>query len=116
MNKILVDITDQDIDEALEAARNAPDRPLLVEATFRPEPGLNCLILKLSDGRRLLVPREDLDELNGATDEQAKEILLVPTRTGLWWPQLDTGIELSHFLEYRWGKPKEEPSANLIAA
>jgi len=116
MKNSSVQITDEEIDAALEAARNAPEIPLLVEATFRPEPGLNCLILKLSDGRRLLVPREDLDELDGATDEQAKEIVLVPTRTGLWWPQLDTGIELSHFLEYRWGTPKAEPSASLIAA
>jgi hypothetical protein len=108
--------TDEEIDAAFERAKFFDNEPLLVEATFRPEPGLNCLILKLSDGRRLLVPREDLDELDGATDEQAKEIILVPTRTGLWWPQLDTGIELSHFLEYRWGKPKAEPSANLIAA
>jgi hypothetical protein len=116
MKNSSVQITDEEIDAALEEARNAPDGPLLVEATYRPEPGLNCLILRLNDGRRLLVPREDLDELDGATEEQAKEIVLVPTRTGLWWPQLDTGINLSHFLEYRWGKPKEEPATSLIAA
>jgi hypothetical protein len=44
-----------------------------VEASYRPEPGLEFLMLKLSDGRRLLVPREELGELKNATPQQAAD-------------------------------------------
>src|ERR1039458_9582740 len=59
--------TDEEIEAALEEARNAPEEPLIIEAAYRPEPGLEFLMLRLSDGRRLLIPREELDELKNAT-------------------------------------------------
>ena len=98
--------TDAEIEAALEEARNAPDEPLIVEAAYRPEPGLEFLMLKLSDGRRLLIPREELSELKNATAEQATDLFIVPTATGIWWPQLDDGLYLPDFLEYRWGKER----------
>ena len=96
--------TDEEIEAALEEARNAPEEPLIVEAAYRGEPGLEFLMLRLSDGRRLLIPREELDELKNATPEQASELFIVPSGTGVWWPQLDDGIYLPDFLEHRWGK------------
>ena len=96
--------TDAEIDAALEEARNAPEEPLIVEAAYRGEPGLEFLMLKLTDGRRLLIPREELGELKNATPEQATELFIVPSGTGVWWPQLDDGIYLPDFLEHRWGK------------
>ena len=96
--------TDEEIDAALEAARNAPEEPLIVEAAYRGEPGLEFLMLKLSDGRRLLIPREELGELKNATVEQATDLIIVPTGSAVWWPQLDDGLYLPDFLEYRWGK------------
>jgi hypothetical protein len=98
--------TDQEIEAALEEARNAPEEPLIVEAAYRPEPGLEFLMLRLSDGRRLLIPREELGELKNATAEQATDLFIVPTGTGVWWPQLDDGLYLPDFLEYRWGKER----------
>jgi hypothetical protein len=95
--------TDEEIDAALEAARNAPEEPLIVEAAYRAEPGLEFLMLKLSDGRRLLIPREELDELKNATVEQATDLFIVPSGTGVWWPQLDDGIYLPNLLEERSG-------------
>jgi hypothetical protein len=95
--------TDAEIDAALEEARNAPEVPLIVEAAYRAEPGLEFLMLKLSDGRRLLIPREELDELKNATVEQATELFIVPSGTGVWWPQLDDGIYLPNLLEERSG-------------
>ena len=96
--------TDEEIEAALEEARNAPEEPLIVEAAYRGEPGLEFLMLRLSDGRRLLIPREELDELKNATPEQASELFIVPSGTGVWWPQLDDGLYLPDFLEHRWGK------------
>jgi hypothetical protein len=61
-------------------------------------------MLKLSDGRRLLIPREELGELKNATVEQATDLIIVPTGSAVWWPQLDDGLYLPDFLEHRWGK------------
>jgi hypothetical protein len=103
--------TDEEIEAALEEARNAPPEVTILEATYRAEPGLEFLMLKLSDGRRLLIPREELGELTNATPEQATELLIVPTGTAVWWPQLDDGLYLPDFLERRWGKQPSSVAA-----
>ena len=61
-------------------------------------------MLKLSDGRRLLIPREELGELKNATPEQAADLQVGPHGGDVWWPQLDDGLYLPDFLEHRWGK------------
>jgi hypothetical protein len=96
--------TDEEIEAALEEARNAPDEVTILEAAYRGEPGLEFLMLKLSDGRRLLIPREELGELKNATVEQAVDLQIGPHGVDIWWPQLDDGLYLPDFLEYRWGK------------
>ena len=98
--------TDEEIDVALEAARKAPPEVTIVEAAYRPEPGLEFLMLRLSDGRRLLIPREELGELKYATPEQATDLRIGPHGVDIWWPQLDDGLYLPDFLEYRWGKAR----------
>ena len=103
--------TDEEIDAALERAKAFESFPRIVEAVYRPEPGLEFLMLRLSDGRRLLIPREELGELKNATPEQASEITLSPQRRGIWWPQLDEGLYLPDFLEYRWGKELQKVAA-----
>jgi hypothetical protein len=96
--------TDEEIEAALEEARNAPTEVTILEAAYRAEPGLEFLMLKLSDGRRLLIPREELGELTNATPEQATDLQIGPHGVDIWWPQLDDGLYLPDFLEYRWGK------------
>jgi len=96
--------TDEEIEAALEEARNAPPEVTIVEAAYRGEPGLEFLMLKLSDGRRLLIPREELGELKNATPEQATDLQIGPHGVDVWWPQLDDGLYLPDFLEHRWGK------------
>jgi hypothetical protein len=96
--------TDEEIEVALEEARNAPPEVLIAEAAYRSGPGLEFLMLKLTDGRRLLIPREELKELKNATAAQASDLFIVPTGSAIWWPQLDDGLYLPDFLEYRWGK------------
>lgn len=96
--------TDAEIDEAIARAREF-DGPRVVEAAYHSEPGLEFLMMRLSDGRRLLVPREELGELRDATEAQAKDLKVGPHGFDIWWPQLDDGLYLPDFLEFRWGKP-----------
>jgi hypothetical protein len=103
--------SDAESDAALEEARNAPDEVTIVEAAYRPEPGLEFLMLRLSDGRRLLIPREELGELKNATPAQAVDLNIGPNGLDVWWPQLDDGLYLPDFLEYRWGKEKRGVAA-----
>jgi hypothetical protein len=99
----VLETTDEEIDAAIERAKEFASFPRIVDAAYRGEPGLEFLMLKLSDGRRLLIPREELDELKNATVEQATELFIVPSGTGVWWPQLDDGIYLPNLLEERSG-------------
>jgi hypothetical protein len=93
---------DADIDAAIDRAKEFESFPRILEAVFRPEPALQLLMLRLDDGRRLLIPREELSELKDATDQQASEITIMPQGRGIWWPQLDDGLYLPEFLESRW--------------
>jgi hypothetical protein len=96
--------TDEEIDAAMEQAKQFENEPRIVDAVFRPEPELDLLMLRLSDGRRLLIPREELSELKDATPEQAADFRVGRHGRHLWWPQLDDGLYLPDFLQYRWGK------------
>ena len=98
--------TDEEIDAAIDRAKEFESFPRIVEAVYRPEPGLEFLMLRLSDGRRLLIPREELGELKNATAEQATDVIVLPNGTAVWWPQLDDGIYFPEFLEFRWGNKR----------
>jgi hypothetical protein len=96
--------TDEEIDEALEQSRQLEALPHVIEAIYRSDPGWECLALRWSDGHRMLIPKEMLGELKDATAAQAAEVVILPGGLHLWWPQLDDGLYLPDFLEYRWGK------------
>ena len=102
--------TEAEIDTALERARLAPDQPSILEAVYHPGPVHSYLMVRLSDERRLLVPREDLPELANATDEQIADMRIPQPANTIWWPQLDDGLYLPEFLAHRWhtGKPESE--------
>ena len=103
--------TDEEIDEAIERAKEFDSFPRILEARYRSEPGLEFLMLRLSDGRRLLIPKEELGELKNATPEQAADLTIGTHGLDVWWPQLDDGLYLPDFLEYRWGKAQGEVAA-----
>jgi hypothetical protein len=91
--------TDEEIDTAIEQAKQYENEPRIVEAVFRPEPELDLLMLRLNDGRRLVLPREELPELKNATPEQAVDLVVGRHGRHVWWPQLDDGIYLPNLLE-----------------
>ena len=103
--------TDADINAALEGAKQVDSFPTIVEAVYRGEPELRFLMLRLSDGQRLLIPRETLGELRDATEDQAAKLEIGPEGLDIWWPQLDDGFYLPDFLEHRWGKPFQNLAA-----
>ncbi len=77
--------------------------PTIVEATYHPEPDLDLFVLKISDGRRVVIPREYIQPLAGATPEQAAEFTTAPIGSHIWWPKLDEGLHISGLLEHRYG-------------
>ena len=96
-----VGTTEEELDAALEAARNAPEEPTLVDAVFYRD--LDLFLLTISDGRRLAIPREDIKAVAHATPEQAADFVIGPNRIDIWWPEVDDGIYLPNTLEGRYG-------------
>jgi hypothetical protein len=77
------------MDRAIARAKKLNDEPRVISVEYRPGPGLDLLILKLNDGRRHLIPREDLQGLQSATREQIAQVEIIGNGTGLHWPALD---------------------------
>jgi hypothetical protein len=100
----MVELDDEEFYFSAEERRRMQENPepTIVEASYHAETGFEFLNLKLSDGRRLLIPKEDLPELKHATTEQAKDIKVMAPYVAVWWPQIDDGLYLPDFLERRW--------------
>jgi hypothetical protein len=95
--------TDAEIDRAIERARVQSEEPLVTGVEYRPGPGLDLVILKLNDGRRRAIPREDLQGLQSGTVEQLSRIEIVGGGTGLHWPDLDADIYVPALLRGIYG-------------
>ena len=89
MAKHKVVTTNDEIDGAIAQAQGLNREPRVLSVEYRRNPGLDLLILKLSDGRRHLIPREELQGLQSATKEQVAAVEIVGHGTGLHWPALD---------------------------
>jgi hypothetical protein len=95
--------TDAEIDRAIERARRLRNEPLVTEVEYRPGPGLDLLILKLSDGRRHVIPREDLQGLETGRPEQLARVEIVGRGTGLHWAELDADLYVPALLRGVYG-------------
>jgi hypothetical protein len=90
--KARVVTTDSEIDRAIARARRLRGEPLATAVEYKSGPGLDLFEIKLSDGRRCLVPREDLQGLQSGTREQLARVEIVGGGTGLHWPDLDVDL------------------------
>jgi len=101
MSEHAVVTTDTDIDSALEAAKfnEGEARAVTVEHIA----GLNLLIVGLSNGRRLVLPIEDLQGLSKATHEQIQNFELLGRGTGISFPDLDVDIYVPALIEGVYG-------------
>jgi len=102
--KWMMTTTDEEIDEALERAKHEPEGPRIVGASYHRD--LDVFEIKVSDGRRLVFPRENLQALKGSTPEQAADFKISLHGTSIWWPQMDEGHRLENMLEGRTGNDK----------
>jgi hypothetical protein len=95
--------SDSEIDRAMERAKRLPEEPLVSEVEYKAGPGLDLFILKLTDGRRHVVPREDLQGLQEGTPEQLARIEILGGGTGLHWPRLDADLYVPALLRGVYG-------------
>ncbi len=100
MAEWIVDVTDEEIDAALEYAAGLPNRPSAITAKY--DRALDVILLGLDNGRRLVIPREDMQGLQAATESQIADIEIFGG-TDISWPQLDLDHNLLSLLEGRYG-------------
>jgi len=93
--------TDEEIAQALVAAKEFEGEPRAVSAEY--VGATDAVVIHLSTGGRLIIPREDLQGLENATPGQLAEIQLWGGGISLSWPQLDVDHYLPHLLEHRYG-------------
>jgi hypothetical protein len=80
--------TGAQIESALEQARRfAPEERRAAAASY--DANKDRVVLALSNGVDVSIPRKDLQGLENASTAQAGEIELLGGGTGLHWPQLD---------------------------
>lgn len=92
MAKHRVVTTEAEIEAAIARAKTIEDEPRVLEVEYRPGQGLDLLILKMNDGHRLCIPREDLEGLQGASKQEVAKIEILGQGTGLHWPTLDVDL------------------------
>lgn len=95
--------SDREIDLALERTRKLREGPRVTAVEYRPGAGLDLMILQLSDGRRHMIPREDLQGLQSATKEQIARVEILGGGTGLHWPGLDVDFYVPGLLRGVYG-------------
>ena len=83
------------IDQALDRAKGLLNEPRVTAVEYKAGRGLDLLILKLSDGRRRVIPREELLGLEAASKEQIARVEIAGNGTGLHWPDLDVDLYVS---------------------
>lgn len=115
MGKWKVAITDADIDAALEDAKHLPPEPAALSGEYNR--ALDLIILKIDDGSRLTIPREQLQGLEDATPEQLAHIEIFGGND-IAWPELDVDHYLPHLLagKYSTERWKQSRKPQSIAA
>jgi hypothetical protein len=97
--------TEEQLDAILERAKldPEPDSPIALSAEY--DARLDLILLHLEGGRRLVIPREDLQGLNKATHEQVAQIEIFGG-LDIAWPQLDVDHYLPALMEGIYGSDK----------
>jgi len=96
-------ITDEQIDAALERANSQPPYPTALSAEY--DRGLDLIVIRIDNGQRLVIPREQLQGLEHATEDQLGQVE-VNFGVNIRWPEIDVNHHLSSLLEGRYGSKK----------
>jgi hypothetical protein len=90
MAKHKVITTDAEIEAALKRSKVHDDETLARSVEYVQK--LNLLIVGLSNGRRLVLPIEDVEGLGTATRKQLQKYELPGDGTGICFPDLDVDL------------------------
>ena len=93
--------TDAEIEAALERAKVHDGDPRA--ETVEHIQDRNLLIVGLSNGRRLVLPIEDLQGLDNATHKQLQNFELLGRGTGISFPDLDVDLYVPAMIEGVYG-------------
>jgi hypothetical protein len=98
-NRHRVLTTDDEIDSAIARASAIANEPRVLKASYVSAEGLDSLVLKMSNNRRKLIPREEIQGLSDAPLEFLDNIEISPNGTSLRWPLLDVDLYVPPLLE-----------------
>lgn len=93
--------TDAEIDAAIERAKLLDGEPLAKTAVYIAS--LKVLMVGLTNGRRLVLPIEDLQGLENATAKQLQNIEILGRGTGINFPDIDAGLYVPSLIEGVYG-------------
>jgi hypothetical protein len=93
--------TDAEIDAAIERAKILEGEPLAKAVQYVQR--LKLLIVKLTTGRRLVIPLEDLQGLENATTKQLQNIEILGRGTGINFPTIDVAFYVPSLIEGLYG-------------
>ncbi len=103
MDEWVCTTTDEEIDAYLKHAKSLPPEPHAISAEYNRD--LDLIILRLDTGRRLVLPREQMQGLENATEAQLAHIEIFGG-TDIAWPDLDIDHNLRSLLVGRYGSEK----------
>jgi hypothetical protein len=92
--------TEAELDAALERAKEFDKEPRVISAEYNRE--IDVVVVHLTTGGRVVIPREQLHGLERATTAQLAEIEVF-AGLSVGWPQLDVDHYLPHLLARRYG-------------
>ena len=104
--RVKITSSDAEIERAIERARRLQKEPLVTDIEYRPGPALDLFILRMIDGRRHVIPREDLQGLQSGTKEELANVEIVGGGTGLHWPAFDADLYVPALLRGIYGNKK----------
>jgi hypothetical protein len=93
--------TDAEIEAAIKRAKAHDSDPRA--QTVEHIPDLNLLVIGLSNGRRLVLPIEDMQGLGKATHKQIQNYELLGRGTGISFPDLDVDLYVPALIEGVYG-------------
>jgi hypothetical protein len=93
--------TDAEIEAALSWAKLHGSEPRALSVAHIPD--LKLLIVGLSNGRRLVLPIEDIQGLGSATRAQIQNYELLGNGTGISFPDLDVDLYVPALIEGVYG-------------
>ncbi len=93
--------TEEQIDQALGLARIAPEEIVADHIQF--DFSQRLLLIYLSNGRRLVLPLEDVQKLGEATHDQLEDYDLLGEGYAIEWPQLDIAFRIEGLVKGLYG-------------